>query len=134
MKKVPEKFYKHYFATADKTLFDNEDKFRKNLLKLEILKADDSKAAIEFFSASFKKLMKLAMAPFHEKYFDFSDKNFFEQLRQTGESINLEQKKMGYSHNRGSKHFIYTNRTYYGLYNILHLLKANIKTGPLKIH
>lgn len=133
MKKVPEKFYKHYFATADKTLFDNEDKFRKNLLKLEILKADDSKAAIEFFSASFKKLMKLAMAPFHEKYFDFSDKNFFEQLRQTGESINLEQKKMGYSHNRGSKHFIYTNRTYYGLYNILHLLKANIKTGPLKI-
>ena len=133
MKKVPEKFYKNYFATADKSLFENEKKFRKNLLKLEILREDDSKTAIEFFSSSFKKLMKLAMAPFHEEYFDFSDKNFFEQLRQTGEAISLEQKKMGYSHSRGSKHFIYTNRTYYGLYNILHLLKAKIKTDPLKI-
>jgi len=27
--------------------------------------------------------------------------------------------------NRGSKHFIYMNRTFFGLYNLLHDLKAN---------
>ena len=32
MKKVPLDFYKNYFATADKSLFDKEKKFRKNLL------------------------------------------------------------------------------------------------------
>lgn len=128
MKKVPEDFYKEYFATADKSLFEKEKKFRKNLLKLEILRKDDDEEAIEFFSKSFKKLMKLAMAPFHGESFDFSNKEFFLALRDTGETINREQNKRGYSHSRGSKHFIYTNRTYYGLYNLLHLLRANIDT------
>jgi hypothetical protein len=29
---------------------------------------------------------------------------------------------------RGSKHFIYVNRTNFGLYNILHELKARVRT------
>lgn len=133
IKIIPEGFYADYFATADKSLFDKEKKFKKNLLALEILRKDDDKNTVEFFTKSFKKLMKLAMAPFHVETFDFSNKDFFKSLHNTGDKISREQKKRGYSHSRGSKHFIYTNRTYYGLYNILHLLKANIKTGPLII-
>ena len=131
MKKVPLDFYKDYFATADKSLFDKEKKFQENLLRLDILRKNDDEETVEFFSKNFKKLMKLAMAPFHVESFDFADQDFFKTLYETGDHISREQKKRGYSHSRGSKHFIYTNRTYYGLYNILHLLKANIKTGPL---
>ena len=131
MKKVPDDFYIDYFATADKSLFDKEKKFRKNLLALEILRKDDDEETVQFFSENFKKLMKLAMAPFHVKSFDFADREFFLDLRNTGESISKEQSKRGYSHSRGSKHFIYTNRTYYGLYNILHLLQAKVNSGPL---
>ena len=131
MKKVPESFYKEYFATADKSLFKKEKKFKKNLLRLEILREGDDEETVEFFTENFRKLMKLAMGPFHVESFDFADKKFFTTLHETGEKISREQKKRGYSHSRGSKHFIYTNRTYFGLYNILHLLKADIKTGPL---
>ncbi|MCM8532050.1 MAG: AarF/ABC1/UbiB kinase family protein, partial [Lentisphaeraceae bacterium] len=131
MKKIPKDFYKNYFATADKSLFDDEKLFRKNLLALEILREDDDKEARKFFSKSFNKLMRLAMSPFHVETFDFAKEEFFTDLYETGEKISQQQKKHGYSHSRGSKHFIYTNRTYYGLYNILHLLKAKIKTGPL---
>lgn len=133
MKKIPGKFYREYFATADISLFDKEKKFRKNLLNLEILRKDDDKETIEFFTENFKDLMKLAMSPFHVKTFDFSDKKFFANLHESGDRISREQKKRGYSHSRGSKHFLYTNRTYFGLYNILHLLKAKIKTGPLSL-
>ena len=30
--------------------------------------------------------------------------------------------------NRGSKHFLYINRTFFGLYNLLHDLKARVHT------
>jgi hypothetical protein len=30
--------------------------------------------------------------------------------------------------NRGSKHFLYINRTFFGLYNLLHDLKAKVNT------
>jgi predicted unusual protein kinase regulating ubiquinone biosynthesis (AarF/ABC1/UbiB family) len=129
MKRLPEKFYNNYFAASDKTLFDREDDFRENLLQLEIIRSNDSEKTREFFSKSFKKLMRLAMAPFHSNEFDFSQSNFFVELYETGDKISKKQKQHGYSHSRGSKHFIYTNRTYYGIYNILHLLKARVKTG-----
>jgi hypothetical protein len=35
---------------------------------------------------------------------------------------------------RGVKHFIYVNRTNFGLYNILHELKAEVKTDTFKPH
>ena len=35
---------------------------------------------------------------------------------------------------RGVKHFIYVNRTNFGLYNILHELKAQVKTDTYQPH
>ena len=44
---------------------------------------------------------------------------------------NVELKK--YNGNRGSKHFIYINRTLFGLYNLMHSLKADeIKINNFK--
>ena len=129
MKRLPEDFYKNYFAASDKSLFEREDDFRQNLLELEIIRSNDDEKVRQFFSKSFKKLMGLAMAPFHSNHFDFSDPKFFVELYETGDKITKKQKQLGYSHSRGSKHFIYTNRTYFGIYNILHLLKARVNTG-----
>ena len=127
MKKVPEDFYTNYFLGVDQGLFDDDKRFHQNLLDLEILRPDDSPKAVKFFTKNFKKLMKLAMRPFHYTEFDFADDSFFMELYEMGDRIKREQDKEGHSHNRGSKHFIYTNRTYYGLYNILSLLKAKVK-------
>jgi predicted unusual protein kinase regulating ubiquinone biosynthesis (AarF/ABC1/UbiB family) len=131
MKKVPGSFYLNYFAAADTTLFNDKERFLKNLRDLEILRPDDSTKAVKFYEKSFNSLMQMAMKPFHVKTFDFADKDFFKTLYEMGDLINAQQKKNKYAAGRGSKHFIYTNRTYYGLYNLLHLLKAKINTGPL---
>ena len=127
MKKVPKDFYKNYFMGVDQSLFEDNERFRKNLYDLEILKPSDNSKAEKFFMDNFRHLMKLAMKPLHYEEFDFSDESFFSELYSLGDEIKRKQDKEGHSHNRGSKHFIYTNRSYYGLYNILSLLGAKVK-------
>ena len=67
------------------------------------------------------------MKPLHFDEFDFADETFFAELYSLGDEIKRKQDEEGHSHSRGSKHFIYTNRSYYGLYNILSLLGAKVK-------
>jgi len=125
MKDIPNDFYIPYFnltkaeTLADKNLFENE------MYKLEILKQEDSQEEKEFFSNMFHELFSLFSKPFQMDYFDFSDMEFFNQLAELGSrySKNSELRKM--NANRGSKHFIYVNRTFFGLYNLLNMLKSD---------
>jgi hypothetical protein len=72
----------------------------------------------------FHDMLSLFTKPFHKEIFDFSDGDFFKQIAELGEkySKNTALKKM--NGNRGSKHFIYINRTFFGLYNLMFDLKA----------
>lgn len=128
MKTVPEDFYTPYFELAKKESLQNKDIFTKKMFELEILREDDSPEELEFFSAMFHELLSLFTQPFHVDTFDFSDPKFFNAISEMGQrySKNTELRKM--NGNRGSKHFIYINRTFFGLYNLMFDLKAkNIK-------
>jgi hypothetical protein len=73
-------------------------------------------------------MLSLFTEPFHTDEFDFSDPAFFEKIADLGAKYakNSELKEM--NGNRGSKHFIYINRTFFGLYNLMFDLKAtNVK-------
>nr|WP_299382777.1 AarF/UbiB family protein [Allomuricauda sp.] len=135
MKKVPEDFYVPYFELAEKQNIDNPELFTRKLYELEILREDDSKEEIEFFSEMFHEMLSLFTQPFHSEYFDFSDADFFGKIAELGEkySKNTELRKM--NGNRGSKHFIYINRTFFGLYNLMHDIQATfIKIDNYKSH
>ncbi|WP_248723227.1 AarF/ABC1/UbiB kinase family protein [Seonamhaeicola sp. ML3] len=128
MKTIPDEFYTPYFNLAKKENLSNQDYFVSKLYELEILRADDSPEELEFFTQMFHEMLSLFTQPFHQDTFDFSDANFFGQIADLGEkySKNTELRKM--NGNRGSKHFIYINRTFFGLYNLMFDLKAqNIK-------
>lgn len=124
MKIVPEDFYTPYFELAKKQSLENKDIFIKKMFELEILREDDSKEELDFFSAMFHELLSLFTKPFHVDTFDFSDPEFFNAISEMGQrySKNTELRKM--NGNRGSKHFIYINRTFFGLYNLMFDLKA----------
>ena len=124
MKTIPDEFYIPYFELAKKENINNPANFKQKLFELEILREDDSPEELEFFTAMFHDMLSLFTQPFHEEIFDFSDGNFFKQIAELGEkySKNTELKKM--NGNRGSKHFIYINRTFFGLYNLMFDLKA----------
>ncbi len=133
MKEVPESFYVPYFELANKENIENPEFFEKKLYELEILRKDDTKEEIKFFKSLFHEMLSLFTLPFHSKEFDFSDEDFFGKIADLGQKYakSAEFKKM--NGNRGSKHFIYINRTFFGLYNLMHDLKAkNIKINNYK--
>jgi predicted unusual protein kinase regulating ubiquinone biosynthesis (AarF/ABC1/UbiB family) len=128
MKTIPNDFYIPYFELAEKSSIDNPQIFNDKLYELEILRNDDSPEEIKFFSAMFHELLSLFTKPFHEEEFDFSNPEFFNQISEMGQRYSKSTELRNMNGNRGSTHFIYINRTFFGLYNLMFDLKAkNVK-------
>jgi predicted unusual protein kinase regulating ubiquinone biosynthesis (AarF/ABC1/UbiB family) len=124
MKSLPDEFYYPYFTLSEKENINNKILFEKKLYELEILRSDDSKKELDFFKEVFYDLLSLFTQPFHTDYFDFSNKTFFDALSNMAQEFAQKTELRKYNGNRGSKHFIYVNRTFFGLYNLMHELKA----------
>lgn len=124
MKTIPDDFYVPYFELAKPSVIEDAIKFKEKLYELEILKTNDSEEEVKFFSAMFYELLSLFTRPFHTEEFDFSDPEFFSEISEMGQrySKSTELRKM--NADRGSTHFIYINRTFFGLYNLMFDLRA----------
>jgi hypothetical protein len=79
----------------------------------------------------YKQMIGLFAKPYIDDHFDFSQTAFFDELYGFGEKV---AKMPEFKQARGVKHFIYVNRTNFGLYNILHDLKAEVNTHTFKPH
>lgn len=124
MKTIPMDFYIPYFELAKPENIANSAYFEEKLFELEILRKDDSKEELDFFRAMFHEMLSLFTQPFHQETFDFSDENFFGKISELGTKYAKSTELKNMNGNRGSKHFIYINRTFFGLYNLMHDLKA----------
>jgi len=126
MKKIPNDFYVPYFDLAKKENLDDAAFFNDKLYELEILKDNDSAKEIEFFSTLFHDLLTTFTKPFQQDRFDFSDTSFSDAIAQLSEKFANDKTLRKMNGNRGSKHFIYVNRTFFGLYSLLFDLKADV--------
>ncbi|WP_109829717.1 ABC1 kinase family protein [Reichenbachiella versicolor] len=128
VKHVPSDFYEPYFKLAKHEVLDDEKQVRELFQELEIILPSDSEKEEKLVTNMFVDLIRLVARPINYDEFDFSDNAFFEEIYQMGEIISKdpELKKL---QARGSRHFIYFNRTFFGLYNILNNLKVKIKTN-----
>lgn len=126
MKIIPNEFYVPYFELIDKKIINNKKLFSEKLFELEILRVDDSEEEVSYFTALFYDLLSLFTQPFQSEYFDFSDEEFFGNIAKLGERFSKDTNLRKMNGNRGSKHFIYINRTFFGLYNLMFDLKAKI--------
>jgi len=124
IKEIPNDFYKPYFELAKRENLNNTEIFNEKLHQLEILRDDDSEQEKEFFTKLFYELLELFTRPFNAEIFDFSDETFFQEIADLGQRYAKLSDMKGMNTNRGSKHFIYLNRTFFGLYNMMHDLKA----------
>jgi predicted unusual protein kinase regulating ubiquinone biosynthesis (AarF/ABC1/UbiB family) len=64
MKKIPLDFYVPYFELIDKKVINNPELFKEKLYELEILRSDDTKEEVEYFTTMFYDLMYLFTLPF----------------------------------------------------------------------
>ena len=125
MKEIPDDFYVPYFELAKKENISNPAFFEEKLYELEILKPSDSLEEKIFFRDLFYEMLSLFTLPFHSEEFDFSDNSFFDRIGELGQKYAKSNELKNMNGNRGSKHFIYINRTFFGLYNLMNDLKAN---------
>ncbi|GAA3737950.1 AarF/UbiB family protein [Flavobacterium ginsengisoli] len=126
MKQIPDDFYTPYFELINKNVITDEKLFNEKLFELEILRQDDTPAEIEYFTEMFHDLLSLFTKPFQNETFDFADEKFFNAIAELGKRFSEDTNLKKMNGNRGSKHFIYMNRTFFGLYNLMFDLKAKI--------
>ena len=132
IKQIPNKFYTPYFELAVPEKINDPKTFNKKLKELEILRSDDTKEEIKYFSALFHEMLSLFTRPFRSETFDFGDEDFWEKVSGLSEKYSQDQQLRKMNGNRGSKHFIYMNRTFFGLYNLLHSLQAKVDVNNYK--
>ncbi len=127
VKVIPEDFYRVYFKLLDRNLLRDPAKREELFYKLRFIYPDDSAKDKSFFMDVFGKLVELLGRPFEDEYFDFADQAYFDTLYKFGEELTAMKELRESKKARGVKDAVYINRTYFGLYTILHDLGAKVK-------
>jgi predicted unusual protein kinase regulating ubiquinone biosynthesis (AarF/ABC1/UbiB family) len=133
MKSIPNNFYMPYFELSNVKIINNPVIFKEKLYELEILTPNDTKEELGFFTEMFHELLSVFTLPFHDEIFDFSNPEFFNKIGKLSERYGKSTELRKFNANRGSKHFIYINRTFFGLYSLMFDLKAtSVKINQFK--
>lgn len=128
VKVIPEDFYLGYFALIKKELLINEDELNQIFYDLEFISDKDTEVEKVYFKGLFREMISLLGKPFHVDKFDFADNQFFDQIFKLGDRITNDKMFRKSRQARGSRHGLYVNRTYFGIYNLLNQLQAEVVT------
>ena len=129
VKVIPEPFYDTYFQLLDRSLLSDPKRLEKAFYELRFIYPDDPKKDKEFFIELFTQLVELLSRPFRSDRFDFADSAYFQTIFEFGEKLSSMKELRESKKARGVRDALYINRTYFGLYNLLHDLKAEVNTG-----
>ena len=132
IKEVPDEFYVPYFELAQNDCIENDGRFTEKLYELEILKKTDTPQELKFFKALFKEMLTLFTQPLNEDQFDFGDNGFWSKITELSQKYANDDQMRKMDGSRGSKHFLYMNRTFFGLFNLLHDLNATVEVNSFK--
>lgn len=128
IKEIQEPFYTRYFSLINPKSIEDPERMMKLFYALEFLYPEESEADKRFFVPLFKEMIYILGRPFQEEYFNFDNPEYFDRIYQFAENLagmkEVKESKVA----RGSKDSLYINRTYYGLYNLLNGLRANVRT------
>ena len=68
----------------------------------------------------------------HQEIFDFGDPVFWARIAALSERFSRDEDLKKMNGSRGSRHFLYMNRTFFGLYNLLYDLKAVVAVNNFR--
>ena len=131
IKEMPDDFYYPFFSLTSTDMLKDKTRTIKAFRQLEMIRENDDAAQIEFYYRIYKEMIELFAQPYMSNTFDFSKSEFFDKLYSYGEKISRMPE---FKQARGVKHFIYVNRTNFGLYNMLHDLGATVRTDTWYPH
>ncbi|HEV2480000.1 MAG TPA: AarF/UbiB family protein [Puia sp.] len=133
IKEIPEDFYVNYFLLTNQEVLKDEVRRREIYTNLEMIHPSDTEKEIEFFSGLFQKMIDMLTLPFTRATFDFGDESYFTAIYEYMDYLSNLKEVRESKVARGSRHSLYINRTYFGLYSILSDLKARVTTGEERL-
>ena len=128
VKIIPKDFYLSYFRIHDRKFAADPEKFNQWLYDLSFLNEKDSPVEKQLFKGLFQEMVDLLGQPFHSTTFDFGNDVFFKKIYNLGLRISNTKEVRRSNAARGARDGLYINRTYFGLFHILHSLNAKIYT------
>ena len=107
------------------------------LHELDIINIADSENDIKLIKSVFKKMLTIIIIiiikPFQFEEFNFSSPEYFKELLLLGNQLKDDKSLKSLNGKRGSKHFVYVNRTLIGLLGLMNSLNAgNVKVNNYK--
>lgn len=129
VKVIPKEFYYYYFSLILPETQSDDLVLDKVMTKLEMIFPKDTDSEKEVFKSAFYQMTNLLSMPFKTDHFDFGDKKYIDSIYTMSEELSNNQEIRKSKEARGSRHMLYINRTYFGIYTMLHELGAEIKTG-----
>ena len=127
VKVVPKDFYYHYFPLLVPEIRNNQAVVDQLLSHIEIIFPQDSTAVKVELQTAFLEMTALLSRPFETENFQFTHE-FIDEIYAKGEEIYQIPEVKRPTQPRGSKHALYVNRTYFGIYSMMADLQANIST------
>lgn len=129
VKEIPADFYASFIKLLDIDLEKDSDELEKILIELDMVLVDDTEANKKYLIDTFSNLLSMLTKPYKSPSFDFGDQSYFDALYKMGDEVSKDvNKNKELKSARGSRHFLYLNRTFFGLFSILNMLKATINT------
>jgi predicted unusual protein kinase regulating ubiquinone biosynthesis (AarF/ABC1/UbiB family) len=129
VKEIPEDFYYHYFALLVPEIMQSESSIKRIMEQQEIINPNDTEEAKSIITDAFLRMTNLLREPFNHDVFDFGNDAYIDKIYELGEEVSKMKELKNSKEGRGSQHALYINRTYFGLYSMLNMLRANVKTG-----
>lgn len=128
VKIIPTDFYHQYFQLMTVGVLDPKYDIEDLLLNLGFLNNKDTPKERVFYLDLFREMIELLGKPFRADNFDFGAGTYFKEIFEMGDRVSRMKEIRNSKIARGNKNALYINRTYFGLANLLHDLKANVQT------
>lgn len=127
VKEIPAHFAENYFQLLKPGISEDQNKLEQIYESIEFFKPEDTPAEKALLRSLYREMIDLLGRPFHQDHFDFGDPAFFQEIFKKGEAFSSNKDLRKMNNARGSRDAIYVMRTFFGLYNLLHQLKATVK-------
>lgn len=129
MKAIPDSFYAPSAELLQTANIEDPEMLQQQMARLEIFKPTDQPEDIAYMLKVSQELVAILTQPFRSQRFDFGDTRYFQQLNALNEKYSKDPQLRKLSGGRGSQHFLYFNRTFFGLYLLLHDLEAEVEVA-----
>lgn len=125
IKEVPDDFYRSYFPLLIPEVQENPERIDGLMRGIEMIFPGDSPSLQQELTEAFLRMTRLLSRPFQQSEFHFTQ-SYLDEIYEEGERIYQLPEVRKPTQPRGSKHALYVNRTYFGIYSLMADLNASV--------